>query len=64
MDLLSAVLRELRLESAAYRWLELGAPFRMGFDQPRLRGVHIIARGECEVVLDDGTSTGLPPGTS
>ena len=62
MDLLSAVLRELRFESAAYRWLEVGAPFRMGFNQPGLRGVHIIAEGECEVVLDDGTVDRLTAG--
>jgi AraC-like DNA-binding protein len=54
MDLLSAVLRELRFESAGYRWLELGAPFRVGFAQPGLRGIHLIARGRCELVLDDG----------
>jgi AraC-like DNA-binding protein len=62
VDLLSAVLRELRFESAAYRWLELGAPFRMGFDQPGLRGVHVIARGECELALDDGTVDRLTAG--
>ncbi|HEX8346654.1 MAG TPA: AraC family transcriptional regulator [Actinoplanes sp.] len=62
MDLLSAVLRELRFESAAYRWLELGAPFRMGFAHPGLRGVHIIDRGECDVVLDDGTVDRLAAG--
>jgi AraC-like DNA-binding protein len=62
MDLLSAVLRELRFESAGYRWLELGAPFRVGFNQPGLRGVHHVARGECEVVLDDGTVDRLTAG--
>lgn len=62
MDLLSAVLRELRFESAGYRWLELGAPFRIGFDQPGLRGVHHIARGECELVLGDGTVNRLTAG--
>jgi AraC-like DNA-binding protein len=62
MDLLSAVLRELRFESAAYRWLELGTPFRMGFAHPGLRGVHIIDRGECDVVLDDGTVERLTAG--
>jgi AraC-like DNA-binding protein len=62
MDLLSSVLRELRFESAGYRWLELGAPFRIGFDQPELRGVHLIARGECELVLDDGTVERLTAG--
>lgn len=41
-DLLGAVLRELRFESAACRWLELGAPFRVGFDLPRLHGVHLV----------------------
>jgi AraC-like DNA-binding protein len=62
MDLLSAVLRELRFESAAYRWLELGVPFRIGFNQPGLRGVHIIAQGGCEVALDDGTTDRLTAG--
>ncbi|WP_433291994.1 AraC family transcriptional regulator [Actinoplanes sp. CA-030573] len=61
-DLLSAVLRELRLESAGYRWLELGAPFRVGFDRPGLRGVHHVARGECELALDDGTVLPLATG--
>jgi AraC-like DNA-binding protein len=62
VDLLSAVLRELRFESAGYRWLEVGAPFRIGFDQPGLRGVHHLARGECELVLDDGTVHRLTAG--
>jgi AraC-like DNA-binding protein len=62
MDLLSAVLRELRFESAGYRWLELGAPFRIAFDRPGLRGVHTIGRGECELVLHDGTVDRLSAG--
>ena len=62
MDLLSAVLRELRFESAGYRWLELGAPFRICFDQPGLRGVHLVARGECELVLHDGSVDRLTAG--
>jgi len=61
-DLLSAVLRELRFESAAYRWLELGAPFRVGFDRPGLRGVHLVTRGRCELVLDDSTVQPLDAG--
>jgi AraC-like DNA-binding protein len=61
-DLLSSVLRELRFESAAYRWLELGSPFSIGFDRPGLRGVHIVAEGTCELVLHDGTSTVLTAG--
>ncbi|GIJ59273.1 hypothetical protein Vau01_067890 [Virgisporangium aurantiacum] len=64
VDVLSLLLRELRFESAAYRWLELGAPYRVGFDavRPALRGVHIIARGTCELVLDDGSVTPLGAG--
>jgi AraC-like DNA-binding protein len=62
VDLLSAVLRELRLDSAGYRWLELGAPYRVGFDRPGLRGVHLIARGGCEAVLADGTVHPLAAG--
>ena len=62
VDVLSLVLRELRFESAAYRWLELGVPFRVGFDQAGLRGVHIIARGQCEVSFPDGTAEPLTAG--
>ncbi len=52
-DVLSAVLRELRFESAGYRWLELGRPARVGFSQDGLRGVHIVATGSCELVDRD-----------
>jgi AraC-like DNA-binding protein len=62
MDVLSLVLRELRFESAAYRWFELGAPFRIGFDQAGLRGVHIVARGDCELAFPDGTAEPLTAG--
>jgi AraC-like DNA-binding protein len=62
MDLLSAVFRELRFESAAYRWLELDAGFRMVFDDPRLRGVHIVAHGECELSFEDGAAERLTTG--
>ena len=54
VDVLSAVLRELHFESAGYRWLELRTPFRVRFDRAGLRGVHIVARGECDLVLADG----------
>jgi AraC-like DNA-binding protein len=62
MDLLSAVLRELRLESAGYRWFELGAPFGLRFDRPGLRGVHIVGRGACELVRPDGSVDRLAAG--
>jgi AraC-like DNA-binding protein len=48
-DLLSSILREMRLDSAAYNWLELRAPWRLQFAQAGLRGVHIVARGRCEL---------------
>lgn len=53
MDVLSAVLRELRLESASYRRLELRAPWRLRFDGG-LRGVHVLVRGACSITLDGG----------
>lgn len=56
MDVLSAVLHELRLESVAYRRLELHAPWRIAFDQPGVRGVHVVMRGHCELLMK-----GLPP---
>src|ERR1700733_12135259 len=62
VDVLSLVLQELRFESVAYRWFELGPPFRIGFTQPRLRGVHIGVRGGCELALADGTVTPLAAG--
>jgi AraC-like DNA-binding protein len=62
VDLLSTVLRELRFESAAYRWIDVGSPFRLGFHRAGLRGVHIMARGSCELALDDGSSILLAEG--
>ena len=52
MDVLGSVLRELRFESTEYRSLRLGAPFRVSFAEPGLRGIHIVVRGECEVWVD------------
>ena len=60
-DLLSSVLRELRLESATYRSLVLRGEWRLRFDGP-LRGVHIVASGHPHLALDDGTTHGLGPG--
>jgi AraC-like DNA-binding protein/mannose-6-phosphate isomerase-like protein (cupin superfamily) len=62
MDVLSEVFREMRFHSAAYRWLELGTDFRMTFDQPDLRGVHVVARGACDLVFTDGTVDRLGAG--
>jgi AraC-like DNA-binding protein len=62
LDVLSAVLRELRLESVAYRQLELHAPWRIVFDQPGVRGVHIVIRGRCELVLKGTPPLMLEPG--
>ena len=45
MDVLGSVLRELRFESTAYRSLRLGAPFRVSFTEPGLRGVHVVVQG-------------------
>lgn len=61
-DVLGAVLGELRFSSAAYRWIEMASPFRLVFDRPGLRGVHLIAAGACELVLSDGTVTALRRG--
>jgi AraC-like DNA-binding protein len=62
LDVLSTVLRELRLESVAYRRLELHAPWRVVFDQPGVRGVHVVMRGRCELVLKGAPSLMLEPG--
>lgn len=56
MDVLSSLLREMRLESVGYRWLELRAPWHLDFAQAGLRGVHIVARGRCELLVE-----GEPP---
>src|SRR5918997_466996 len=52
MDVLGTVLRELRFESTEYRCLRLGAPFRVSFAEPGLRGVHVVVHGHCEVSVD------------
>jgi len=62
VDVLSSVLRELRIESAAYWWLELGEPYQVGFDQPGLRGLHIVHRGGCLMELQDSTVEQLAAG--
>src|SRR5262245_51216942 len=60
-DLLSRVLRELRLDSATYRSLLLRGEWRLRFDGP-LRGVHIVVSGHPHLTLDDGTAYALGPG--
>jgi AraC-like DNA-binding protein len=55
------VLRELKFESVAYRRLELTAPWRVGFEQRGVRGIHIVVDGRCELVVG-GTAVGLAPG--
>jgi AraC-like DNA-binding protein len=62
VDVLGAVLREARFESVAYRWLDLRAPFRLSFDQPGVRGIHIVARGSCELLLDERPALRLETG--
>jgi AraC-like DNA-binding protein len=60
-DLLSQVLRELRLDSASFRSLLLRGEWRLRFDGP-LRGVHIVVSGQPHLALDDGTARMLGPG--
>lgn len=62
MDVLGSVLRELRFESTEYRLLRLGAPFRVSFSEPGLRGVHVVVQGECEVRVDGGRNLSLSAG--
>ncbi len=54
--MLGSVLQELRFESTEYRSLRLGAPFRVSFSEPGLRGVHVVVEGECDVSVE-----GRPP---
>jgi AraC-like DNA-binding protein len=61
VDVLSAVLRELRLDSATYRSLSLRAPWRLRFDGG-LRGVHIVVSGRCLLTLAGAPSTPLESG--
>jgi AraC-like DNA-binding protein len=62
MDVLDSVLRELRFESTAYRSLRLGAPFRVSFAEPGLRGVHVVVQGQCEVSVNGGRPLPLSTG--
>ncbi len=61
MDLLSTVLRELRLSSAAYFVLELDAPWRVRFDGG-LRGVHVVDAGRCVLGVDGAEPRPLDAG--
>jgi AraC-like DNA-binding protein len=61
VDVLSSVLRELRLDSATYRSLSLRAPWRLRFDGG-LRGVHIVVSGRCLLTLRGAPSTPLESG--
>jgi AraC-like DNA-binding protein len=60
-DLLSQVLRELRLDSATFRSLRLRGEWSLRFDGP-LRGVHIVVSGRPQLTLDDGMTCMLAPG--
>jgi AraC-like DNA-binding protein len=51
MDVLSAVMRELRFQAAGYRRLELSAPWAISFAQQGLRGIHIVLQGRCEMQI-------------
>jgi AraC-like DNA-binding protein len=62
VDVLDSVLRELRFESTAYRSLRLGAPFRVSFAEPGLRGVHVVVQGRCEVSVNGGRPLTLGTG--
>jgi AraC-like DNA-binding protein len=62
VDLLSAVLRELRFENAGYRQLELRAPWAISFAQADLRGMHLVLVGRCELALGGGSVLRLGPG--
>lgn len=62
MDALSAVLRDLRLESAGYRRFELAAPWSIAFSQAELRGIHIVIEGRCELVVHNDEVVPLTAG--
>ncbi len=62
MDVLDHVLRELRFESAAYRRLDLGSPFAVAFTETWLRGVHVVVRGSCDLVVGDDPPRRLAAG--
>jgi AraC-like DNA-binding protein len=61
MDLLSTVLRDLRLASAAYFVMELDAPWRIRFDGG-LRGVHVVDAGRCVLGVDGAEPQPLAAG--
>jgi AraC-like DNA-binding protein len=54
VDVLAALMRELHFTAAGYRRLELSAPWAISFDQAGLRGIHIVAEGQCEIAFGDG----------
>jgi AraC-like DNA-binding protein len=62
MDLLSDVLRDLRLESTVLSLGELQAPW--GFDKSATGGApfHVVIEGSCLLVVDGGAPIELTPG--
>lgn len=62
MDVVAAVMRDLHLSAAGYRRLELAAPWAISFSQAGLRGVHVVMKGRCEVVFDQGPVQHLDQG--
>jgi AraC-like DNA-binding protein len=46
----------------AYRRLELHAPWRIAFTQPGVRGVHVVLRGRCDLLLKGTPPLAVEPG--
>lgn len=55
-------MRELHLNAAGYRRLELAAPWAIPFHQAGLRGIHIVIKGSCEAVFEHGPVQQLQQG--
>lgn len=62
MDVLSSVMRELHLVSAAYCRLTLAAPWAIAFQQDGVRGIHIVTQGRCEISFEQGPTQTLETG--
>ena len=53
MEVLSDILRSMRVRGSVYFCDHLEAPWSMDFPQPATAGFHLVRRGECWVSADD-----------
>lgn len=62
MEVLSDILRSMRVSGSVYFCDRMDAPWSKTFDEPGAASFHLVRRGECWVTGDDGSVEQLGPG--